>query len=102
MMIEPGEAARVLGERRTILKENLDELEGELGGEYSHLPRVTMLETEYLRAVTRAELDWLDAVIGDLEAGTLSCSYEELAAAVVDDGSVDDGSADDGSVDDGG
>ena len=51
----------------------------------TQLPRVTLLETEYLRAVTAAELGWLEAVIGELATGTLSWSEEELAAAVVDE-----------------
>jgi DNA-binding PadR family transcriptional regulator len=102
MMIEPGEAGRVLGLRRSVLRGSLDELESELSGEgeTAHLPRVTQIETEYLRAVTRAELDWVDAVIDDLKTGKLGWSEEELAAAIVDDPSADDPSADDGSADD--
>ena len=40
---------------------------------------MTLLETEYQRAVAAAELGWLDAVIADLRAGTLTWSHEELA-----------------------
>ncbi|MEU0501847.1 PadR family transcriptional regulator [Nocardia sp. NPDC005998] len=42
------------------------------------LPRVVMLEDEYQRAVTEAELRWLDSVIADLAAGTLTWSRESL------------------------
>lgn len=43
------------------------------------LPRVVMLEDEYLRAVTEAELRWLEGVLADLAAGTLTWSFESLA-----------------------
>jgi hypothetical protein len=41
----------------------------------------TLIETAYLRAMTKAELDWLCSVIDELRSGTLSWSYEELAEA---------------------
>ncbi|MFQ6397913.1 PadR family transcriptional regulator [Nocardia sp. KC 131] len=43
------------------------------------LPRVVMLEDEYLLAITRAELGWLESVIADLATGTLTWSWESLA-----------------------
>lgn len=43
------------------------------------LPRVVMLEDEYLRAVTEAESRWIEGVIADLTAGTLTWSWESLA-----------------------
>lgn len=84
MMLAPGQAGAVLQDRAEALRQNLAELESELGTN-DQLPRVTLLETEYLRAVTAAELGWLEAVIGELATGTLSWSEEELAAAVVDE-----------------
>jgi hypothetical protein len=44
------------------------------------LPRITMLESEYLRAVTSAELAWLDGVVDDLRSGRLVWSVEQLMA----------------------
>src|SRR6266568_841422 len=43
------------------------------------LPRVTLLDDEYLRAVTAAELSWVSGVIDDLRTGALTWSEEELA-----------------------
>ncbi len=40
-----------------------------------------LIETEYLRAMTKAELDWLCSVIDELRSGTISWSYEELVEA---------------------
>jgi hypothetical protein len=45
------------------------------------VPRITLVETEYLRAVTQAELDWLCCVIDELGSGSLSWSFEELTEA---------------------
>jgi DNA-binding PadR family transcriptional regulator len=84
MLLEPGRAAEVLDRRAATLRETVAGIDKELS-EIAYLPRVTRLETEYLRAVTAAELGWVEAVIDDLKAGRLGWSYEELAAAVVDD-----------------
>jgi hypothetical protein len=54
------------------------ELDRELG-EYAHLPRVTLIESEYQRAVTAAEVGWVDAVAADLRSGELTGTQEELA-----------------------
>jgi DNA-binding PadR family transcriptional regulator len=89
MMLAPEEARAVLENRAVALEEQRAELDRELGAEYERLPRVTMLETEYLRAVTAAELEWVTAVAEDLRTGALSWSFEELAAAIDDDGSSD-------------
>ena len=49
-------------------------------GAASGLPRSTGLESEYLRAVTAAELEWVRPVVDDLRAGRLAWSAEELLA----------------------
>jgi DNA-binding PadR family transcriptional regulator len=85
MMMAPDKALEVLGARAEAVRRELSGLETELGPEYDFLPRVARLESEYLRAVTAAELGWLEGVVDDLRAGTLSWSAEELAAALADD-----------------
>jgi DNA-binding PadR family transcriptional regulator len=85
MLLEPDTVRQVLDARAGAVRRDLAELESDLADNAGTLPRVTMLETEYLRAVTAAELGWLQSVIDDLGAGTLSWSEEELTAAVVDD-----------------
>jgi len=87
MLLGPGAAAARLAERAEAVRGALAALEADLAGEYGRqLPRVTMIETEYLRAVTAAELRWLEAVIADLADGTFTWSRDELAAAADDDG----------------
>jgi DNA-binding PadR family transcriptional regulator len=75
----PDEARSVLERRAAVVREHLTELEGVLAGDGGLVPpRVTLLETEYLRSVTAAELNWLQAIIDDLRTGALSWSQEEL------------------------
>ncbi len=82
MMLSPEGAREVLDRRAFALRETLAGLERVLSGADGPLPpRVTLLETEYLRAMTQAELDWLCSVVDELRSGTLSWSYEELAEA---------------------
>jgi hypothetical protein len=44
------------------------------------LPRITLLDNEYLRVVTAAELDWVRNIAKELADGRLTWSFEELAA----------------------
>ncbi|MGI5328103.1 PadR family transcriptional regulator [Actinomadura nitritigenes] len=85
MLLPPEELVEVLEERLRALEADLAGLDAALGGEEAMgLPRVTMLETEYLRAVTAAEAGWVRSVVDDLRAGGLTWSEEMLAA--FDDG----------------
>ncbi len=82
MMLTPNVAEEVLERRALAMREALADLERVLSGADGPLPpRVTLIETEYLRAMTKAEVDWLCSVIDELRSGTLSWSYEELAEA---------------------
>ena len=72
------EAARAALERRAeLLREKVAELDRELQSE-SAPPRLFLVETEYLRAVTSAELEWVRGVVEDLLAGRLTWSWEEI------------------------
>ena len=79
MLLGPAELLALLERRAASLREELARLDRELGGEYDHLPRVTLLESEYQRAVAAAELGWVDAVGADLRSGSLTWSREQLA-----------------------
>jgi DNA-binding PadR family transcriptional regulator len=80
MLLGPEQSLAVLERRAAALRENLNGLEGDLETYSGTLPRVTLLEVEYLRAVTAAELSWLSGVIENLRSGTLTWSYEDFAA----------------------
>jgi len=72
--------ARLLDERRSELAARRDGLAAGLAAASSHLARVLLIEDEYALAMTRAELDWLDATIGQLDDGTLIWDTATLAA----------------------
>ncbi|MGW3691960.1 PadR family transcriptional regulator [Streptomyces sp. NPDC005125] len=81
LLLTPRDMADVLDQRTDALTEKLDGLESALAEQTEQgLPRITRLETEYLRAVTVAELEWVRAVVNDLRTGGLSWSQERLDA----------------------
>ncbi|MFG2822686.1 PadR family transcriptional regulator [Kitasatospora sp. NPDC048365] len=82
MMLLPQEAEQVLARRAATVREALDRLTA--AGEQFPLPRVTVLEDEYRRAVLVAELAWLDGVLADLRSGELTWDYETLAPLAAD------------------
>ncbi|MGA3154547.1 MAG: PadR family transcriptional regulator [Streptosporangiaceae bacterium] len=81
MLLAPGQALAVLERRAGRLRENLAAIERELENYSAVLPRVTLLEDEYLRAVTAAELSWINGILDELRSGSLTWSYDELAGA---------------------
>lgn len=82
LMLMPDEARQVLEQRADALTSTLDELRAGLADEAAGgLPRVTMLESEYLVAVTEAELTWVRSVIEDLRADRLSWNASDLRSA---------------------
>jgi DNA-binding PadR family transcriptional regulator len=85
MLLDPREAMAILERRAAVLRENLARLESDLEGLSAALPRVTLLDDEYLRAVTAAELTWVSGVIDDLRTGALTWSEEELASLATED-----------------
>ena len=82
-MLTPAEALLVLEQRAGLLRAHLVGLERTLSGEMQPMPpRVTLVETEYLRAMTATELDWVNGIAAELRSGTLSWSQEELVESV--------------------
>jgi hypothetical protein len=71
----------VLERRAAVLRETVAGLDRDLAGYSGTIPRVTLLETEYLRAITDAELTWINAVIDDLRTGSLTWSHADFAGA---------------------
>lgn len=81
MLLGPDRAQSALHRRAASLRESLAALDAGLGPLSQSLPRVTLLEVEYQRAVTAAALAWVDGVITDLANGTLSWTDEDFSAA---------------------
>jgi hypothetical protein len=80
MMLTPDEARAALEQRASALRGQLDTVEADLANYAPTLPRVTLMDDEYQRAVISAELAWVEGVIADLRTGALLWSYEEFAA----------------------
>lgn len=71
---------RQLQARALALKHRLAETAEAISD--SSLPRVFLIEEEYLRAMTIAELRWVQLIIDELESGELHWDTEELLAFV--------------------
>lgn len=81
-MLTP-EATRVLlVARRERLARRVAELDAQLPAEVEGhvLPRVTVLETEYVRAVLAAELRWVSAIVDSLADGSLGWTDADFEA----------------------
>ncbi|MFE9321123.1 PadR family transcriptional regulator [Nocardia sp. NPDC052278] len=79
MLLGPEGARTELERRAKSVRAKLAEMDADATQAAAmQLPRVVMLEDEYQRTVTEAELRWLDAVIADLAAGALTWSRESL------------------------
>lgn len=79
MLLPPDEFRAALEHRATTLRQNLAGNEQTLESLRGALPRVTLLDDEYQRAVTKAELTWIDGVLDDLHTGALAWDWEQLA-----------------------
>lgn len=75
--ISPEEAADALERRAEALRANLAALDRELNDE-SAPPRLFIIETEYVRVMTEAELRWVEGVVEELRSGRLEWSMEGL------------------------
>jgi len=81
-LLTPEDALRQLEKRENALAQELARLDSLLRDEAVGLPRLFLLESEYLRAVLDAELAWVRAIVADLRAGRLTWSEEWLRAFV--------------------
>ncbi|MFJ9416986.1 PadR family transcriptional regulator [Streptomyces sp. NPDC101227] len=80
LLLTPDEAAPILERRAAQLHARRADLERQSAEAATGLPRITLIENEYLIAVLDAEERWLQGVIGDLRDGSLTWSPEMLAA----------------------
>ena len=80
-MLAPEAIASALRRREASLKAALAAHEEVLARERSgDSPAILTLETDYLRTITAAELDWVRRVLADLDNGGLAWTAEELYA----------------------
>lgn len=81
MLLGPSRALAALGRRAESLREALGALDAQLAQHGPGLPRISQIETEYQRAMTAAELAWVDGITRELSAGTLDWTEEDFAGA---------------------
>ena len=76
MLLTPQAARALLDQRREHLVRRLGELDAELAGqgEDGAIPRWALLDTEYQRATTDAELRWVVGTVDALQDGSLTWS----------------------------
>jgi DNA-binding PadR family transcriptional regulator len=79
-LLSPSEVADLLGRRLIVLESRLSANNSAIDVTLKQgLPRVHLIEVEYLTALLRAELDWIRATIEDIKAGRLT--WEETDEA---------------------
>jgi DNA-binding PadR family transcriptional regulator len=77
LMLTPETTTELLDQRRGHLARQLAELDAE--EQEFQLPRIIMIEGEYVRAITRAELTWVESTLEALRDGSFTWDHEELA-----------------------
>jgi DNA-binding PadR family transcriptional regulator len=80
MVLDPDQVADDLARRLAVIQDRLAHLDSQLQDHHHSAPRITLIETEYQRAVIDAEARWLSAVIDDLKSGKLCWDQEQITA----------------------
>ena len=81
MLLEPAALRAELEQRKATLEKALKEAKTGIAESSGYgLPRVALLDDEYLVAVTEAELKWVSGVVAALESGELTWSLESMQA----------------------
>lgn len=78
MLLGPDRARQALEQRAGSLRNTIGAIDIDLKEHSRVVPRIALLETEYQRAVASAELSWVEQVVDDLRAGTLSWSESDF------------------------
>ena len=85
-LLTPEDALRQLDLRIIRLEAELAREEAELTGAARIVPRLVLIEEEYLRAMLRTELEWVRALADDLRTGRLTWSEEMVRALAQGEG----------------
>lgn len=77
-MLSPQVTRDLLATRRDLLRQRLADRDALVANAGVELPRVTLLETEYLRTIVDAEIGWIDGVLAGLRDGSITWSRREM------------------------
>ncbi len=78
--LSPEEALEALRKRIQALDAEEKRLARDYDEFLKQVPRLFLVESEYLRAVCRAEKIWVESIVSDIEAGKLVWSAESIKA----------------------
>jgi DNA-binding PadR family transcriptional regulator len=76
------EAVALLHQRSQILEAEIAARTSGLSAAAPHVPRIHLIESEYLVAILSAELAWVRALEADLHAGKLTWNFDQIVSAV--------------------
>src|SRR5262245_8777994 len=79
-LLVPEDARAQLDRRAHALMAELDRIDAELGRAVGVIPRLFLVEMEYLRAMVETELGWVRSIVDDLDTGRLTWSEKWLHA----------------------
>jgi DNA-binding PadR family transcriptional regulator len=74
----PEDALRQLEARLVLLESEVAGFDAAIRSTESYLHRLWLLEVDYARAVRKAELDWVRAIVEDLRSGELTWNHDKL------------------------
>ncbi|MFC4998451.1 PadR family transcriptional regulator [Dactylosporangium cerinum] len=80
-MLSPRTTRDLLAARRDLLVQRLADREALVREAGVELPRVSLLETEYLQAIIEAEIRWIDTVVAGLSDGSITWDQGQLQDA---------------------
>ena len=75
-LLTPEDAYHQLEKRQAKLAEQIAEIDKELENAASGLPKLFLLESDYLKATLSAELNWVQSLINDLHSGRITWTSE--------------------------
>jgi DNA-binding PadR family transcriptional regulator len=85
LLLGPEAVSDELSRRLAQVRTRLEHLDSQIEKHFQELPRITLIEIEYQRTITDAEVRWLSSIIDDLKSGKLSWDHDQLAARAADD-----------------
>lgn len=77
-LLAPDDALHQFEKRASLLTEEVARIDAQVQSATDTVPRLFLLEMEYLQVTLNAELKWVCSVIADLRAGRLTWSEEWL------------------------
>jgi DNA-binding PadR family transcriptional regulator len=78
VFVDQDEALRQLEERIRSLKAEVEQLTAGLASASAHVLRIHLIESEYLLAMIKAELLWVQETAKEIRAGKLAWDLEEI------------------------